>query len=142
MTEWRDKALSAGLLWARVLAGLSIAYIGYGKVFGGQIEQLIEGVRGLGFPAPVLFAWLAALSEFAGGILIAVGFGTRVAALFILVTMSVAFFGAHATDPFHVKIPAYLYGVIAGTLILTGAGRFSVDSLVCCRKAGNEERRP
>jgi putative oxidoreductase len=132
---WREKSLSAGLLWLRILAGLSIARIGYGKIFEGQLSQLISGLTAMGFPAPTLFGWLAALSEFAGGICIALGFGTRVAALFFFVTMNVAFWKAHAADPFAVKMPAYLYGTIAGALILTGAGRFSLDALFCCRKA-------
>lgn len=131
MKDCRTPARDAGLLWLRIMMGLTIAWIGYGKVFGGAVTQLTEGVRALGFPAPALFAWLAALSEFAGGLLIALGLGTRVAAVFVFITMSVAFFGAHAADPFHVKLPAYLYGIIAVALVLTGAGRFSLDALWC-----------
>jgi len=136
---WRSKSLSAGLLWLRVLMGLAIAYHGYGKVFGGHIVPLTEGLTKMGFPLPSLFAWLAALSEFAGGLLIAFGFGTRIAALFVFVTMAVAFFVAHAKDPFQVKELAYLYGVVAGALILTGGGRFSIDRLCCCKEDKSSE---
>ncbi|MFA5117430.1 MAG: DoxX family protein [Candidatus Omnitrophota bacterium] len=128
---WKDKALDAGLLWMRILMGLTMANIGYAKVFKGGIAQLIPGVEALGFPAPVIFAWLAALSEFVGGLFIAVGLGTRPAAFFVFFTMCVAFFGALSNHPFQEKLPAFLYGIIAGTIMLTGAGRFSLDSLLC-----------
>lgn len=143
MKDCREKALGAGLLWLRILAGGAIAYIGYGKVFGGQIGPLTEGVKALGFPAPAFFAWLAALSEFAGGLLIMVGFGTRIAASFLFITMCVAYFGAHAKDAFPMKIPAFLFGVISGALALTGAGRYSLDHLWCrrcCKDNGECER--
>jgi putative oxidoreductase len=120
-----------GLLWLRVLMGLAMASHGYAKVFGGQVKFLIEGLPNMGFPMPVVFAWLAALSEFVGGLFIAIGLFTRVSSLFVFVTMCVAFFIAHAHDPFQVKELAYLYGAVAGAFIFTGAGRYSIDGRCC-----------
>jgi putative oxidoreductase len=137
---WRGRASSAGLLILRILMGFGIAYHGYGKVFGGQMSMMVDGLGKMGLPAPTLFAWLAALSEFAGGLLIVLGLATRVAALFVFVTMAVAFFVAHAQDPFQVKELAYLYGTIALSLILTGAGCYSFDALFCCRKGSCETK--
>jgi putative oxidoreductase len=136
--DWRDKSLSAGLLTLRVFMGLAMAHHGYGKVFGGYMPQVIEGVTGMGFPAPTLFAWLAALSEFVGGILIALGLFTRVAAFFVLVTMCVAFFVVHGQDPFQAKELAYLHGAVALSLILTGSGCYGLDSLICRKKCRHE----
>jgi putative oxidoreductase len=96
-----------GLLVLRVLMGLGIASHGYQKLFTpGILDKFTAGVERLGFPAPGFFAWLAALSEFAGGIFIALGLGTRLSALFVFFTMCVAFFRAHAADPFNLKEPA------------------------------------
>lgn len=133
MTTGKETAKNIGLLWLRVLMGLAIATHGYDKVFGGVVHQLAEGLAGLGFPIPVVFAWLASLSEFAGGLLIALGLGTRVAAVFVFVTMSVAVFIAHAKDPFQVKEMAFLFFTISGALIALGGGRFSLDALLFCR---------
>ena len=127
----REKGTNYGLLWLRVLMGLGMAYHGYGKVFGGHMEMLTEGVSKMGFPLPVLFAWAAALSEFLGGLLVIVGFQTRIAATFIFITMCVAAFGVHFHDPFNVKELALAYWTIAGTLILTGGGCYSLDSFFC-----------
>lgn len=132
MNLWREKSLDFGVLLLRVLMGLGISlFHGYGKVFGGRIEQFTEGVARMGFPMPDLFAWAAALSEFVGGILIALGLGTRIAAFFVFSTMSVAAFIRHAPDPFDVKERAFLYGTIAMATVLIGPGRFSLDYLIC-----------
>src|SRR3989338_1226728 len=123
----KEKALSVGLLWLRVLAGAGIAHHGYGKVFGGHVAGLAEGVAQMGFPMPLVFAWAAALSEFAGGILLVLGLGTRYAAFFVFCTMSVAAFIHHRMDPLQARELALAYWTISGALIMTGAGKFSVD---------------
>jgi len=120
-----------GLLFLRLIMGLSIASHGYQKVFQGQVNMLSEGLVGMGFPMPTVFAWAAALSEFLGGLFIAFGFMTRLGALFVFIVMSVAFFGAHAHDPFQVKELAFLFWGCALCLIFTGAGRYSLDSIWC-----------
>lgn len=132
MDSWRERSLNLGLLWLRVLMGLGISlFHGYGKVFGGRMEQFTEGVAKMGFPMPDAFAWTGALSEFLGGILIALGLGTRIAAFFVFSTMAVAAFIRHASDPFDVKELALLYGTIAMAIVLIGPGRFSLDHLIC-----------
>ena len=119
-----------GLLWLRILMGLGIAYHGYGKVFGGHVQGLAAGVAQMGLPFPEAFAWAAALSEFAGGLFIAAGLGTRIAAFFVFCTMSVAAFMAHAADPFKVKELALAYWTMAGALMMTGGGKFSLDARI------------
>lgn len=131
---WRTKSLHTGLVILRVLMGFAMASHGYQKVFGGQVNMLAEGLVQWGWPMPTALAWMAALAEFAGGICIALGLGTRVAAFFVFFTMCVAFFKAHGADPFHMKLAPYLYGITALSLIFTGGGRFSLDALFCCRK--------
>lgn len=113
----------------RVFAGLAMAFAhGWMKV--PPPEMFVGGVAALGFPAPALFAWMAALAEFAGGLLLAAGFLTRPAALSVAVTMAVAAFGAHAADPFARKEMALLYLFVALIFVFRGAGRLSVDRLI------------
>jgi putative oxidoreductase len=121
-----SKLQSFGLLWLRVLMGTGIAYHGYGKLFGGHMDKFREGVVALGMPAEM--AWVAALSEFLGGILVALGLGTRFAAFFVFATMSVAAFLVHAQDPLLKKELALAYWTISGALIFLGAGSFSLDA--------------
>ncbi|MBI4397002.1 MAG: DoxX family protein [Elusimicrobia bacterium] len=129
MGSWGDKLSVLGLLWIRLLMGAGIAYHGYGKVFGGRMDQFAEGVARMGFPAPEMFAWAAAVSELAGGLLIVLGFKTRAAASLVFVVMSVAAFVHHGQDPFKMKELALAYWTVSGALALTGGGRASLDEL-------------
>jgi putative oxidoreductase len=126
MGALRESLVDAGLLWLRVLTGAAMAYHGYGKVFGGHMDKMIEGVAGMGFPSPVFFAWAAAMSEFGGGILLVLGLFTRLAALFILITMGVAVFVVHGKDPFTVKELALAFFVNAGALFIMGGGKYKL----------------
>jgi len=128
MDKLKENILSMGLLWLRVLMGCGIAYHGYGKVFGGDMGGFAQGVAELGFPVPHLFAWAAALSEFLGGICIALGLFTRPAAFCVFMTMSVAAFIRLSAASFGAKELALAYWTMAGALIFMGGGKFSIDS--------------
>lgn len=113
----------------RVFAGLAMAFThGFGKI--PPPEMLVNGISSMGVPAPELFAWMAALAEFGGGILLAMGLMTRPAALFLSFTMFVAGFIVHSADPFKVKEMAFLYLVIYLIFVTRGAGRWSIDHLI------------
>jgi putative oxidoreductase len=115
-----------GLLLFRIFIGLAMGFAhGLGKI--PPNDELIGGVAALGFPIPTVFAWLAALSEFFGGLFIAIGLFTRYAASFLGFTMFVAAFLAHAQDPFQNKEMALLYLVSCLLLIFSGAGKYSLD---------------
>lgn len=125
----RTALADLALLLLRVAAGAGLA-LGHGLGKLPVSDQFVDGVADIGFPAPVVFAWAAALAESLGGLLLALGLLTRPAALFILCTMGTAFFVVHAADPFQTKEMAMLYGVIALAFLLAGAGRYSVDALL------------
>ena len=118
-----------GLLVLRLGIGLPMAFAhGTGKV--PPSDGFIEATAGMGFPAPVFFAWAAGLSELVGGLLIALGLATRPAAFFVACTMAVAFFVRHGTDPFADGEKAFLFLVAAVALLIAGAGRYAVDAVL------------
>lgn len=122
-------AANAGLALLRIFTGISLAFAhGIGKV--PPTEGLITGTANLGFPMPVVFAWAAGLSEFLGGILLALGFLTRVAGFFVAFTMLVAIVGVHGADPYQKKELAFLYFFVAAAFMLKGSGDWSVDSFL------------
>lgn len=120
------------LMISRVTTGLTMAFAhGLAKV--PPADGFIGGVSEMGFPLPGLFAWVAGLSEFLGGILLALGFLTRPAALAIGFTMVVAAFIAHAGDPFSKMEMALLYLTLCVLFLGLGGGRFSVDGWLARR---------
>jgi putative oxidoreductase len=131
MGERREQLRDVGLLF-RLGMGLGIATHGYQKLFTDRMPAFVDSVSKLGLPfgQPSTLAHLAAWSEFAGGALIVIGLLTRVSALMILGTMTVAFFVAHSGQAFGERELAFAYMVMALTLLLTGAGRFSLDAAV------------
>lgn len=122
---------SAALLVLRIAAGIIFIYHGYGKLFGDIGMANFTGmVDGLGFPAPAFFAWCAALSEFVGGIALILGAFTTVAGVLTAITMLVAFIGVKNS-----AIPAgdadLALLAISAALAMMGAGKWSVDALIC-----------
>jgi putative oxidoreductase len=138
-----NKSLSAvqgflpnlALALARVSFGLIMAF-GHGLAKFPISKQLVDGVAHLGFPSPLVFAWLAALSEFLGGIFVALGFLTRFNAAVLTFTMGVAAFLVHRQDAFATKEMALLYFVIFGLFAFLGGGQYSLDGFF---KIGNKK---
>lgn len=115
------------LLALRVVLGVIMMAHGYGKVFGGM-ERFAQNVSNLGFPT--FMAYVAAYSEFFGGLLVILGLGTRIAALFIIGVMTVAIFKVHwaqgLTGQGGFEFPLAL-GTIAFALVFLGPGPISID---------------
>ncbi len=82
-------------------------------------------------------AWTAAITEFAGGLLVALGLLCRFGALGLAVAMGVAAFlvhrGAWDARSGGMEFPAILM-CAALALVFTGPGRFSIDGMLFGRK--------
>jgi putative oxidoreductase len=121
-----------GLSLLRIFAGLSLAFAhGFGKF--PPSERFVAGVAEMGFPVPVLFSWAAGLSEGLGGVMLALGFRTRLAACFILATMFVATFIKQAGDPYLERELSLLFGAVACCFLLAGSGRLGLDGWLAAR---------
>ena len=110
----------------RIAFGLMMSLIN-GFAYLPPDTNFIGMVRTLGFPAAEIFAWMALLSEFIGGLLVAAGLMTRPASLLIAFTMMTAVFGQHAKDPWSAKQLPFIYLLLAILFTCRGAGGFSVD---------------
>lgn len=128
-TDVPGVAANLGLLIGRLGWGLMLGLMhGLGKL--PPSEGFVGGVAELGFPAPALFAWAAALAEFGGSLLVAAGLMTRPAALAVTFTMFVAAFLRHGADPMDKKELALAYMAFGLLYLFVGAGRYSLDWLI------------
>src|ERR671939_37463 len=82
-----------GLLVLRLTGLLLAVGHGWGKIQnpGGMAPMLGQ----MGMPAPTLLSWLAAIGEFGGGVLLALGLLTRFGAFLVVCVMVVALTQAH-----------------------------------------------
>lgn len=80
--------------------------------------------------APVFFAWMGAFSEAVGGILLAFGLKTRIAAFLIMCTMLVAIFMQKWGNGTWGMLPAMSFLWIAVYNLYFGSGRFGLDYLI------------
>jgi putative oxidoreductase len=96
---------------------------------GGEIQ--FGNPIGLG---PTISLILVVFSEVFCSILIAIGLGTRLATIPLMITMLVAAFIAHGPDPFGRKESALLYFLFYLTLFVIGSRKYSIDYLISSYK--------
>jgi putative oxidoreductase len=130
--------LSSGLLIGRVIIGPVMAAHGAQKLFGWFGGYGIAGTGGffesLGFRPGRLFATLAGLAEFSGGVLTALGFLGPVGQALMISVMIVAAVTVHWSNGLFatsngLEVPL-LYIAGAFMIALAGPGLFSLDALL------------
>ncbi len=103
-------------------------------LFGGKgLAGTTQMMQGLGLHPAEVWAVIAALGEFVGGLLLVAGLFTPVGALLIIGTMLVAIAKVHWNKGFWnavggIEFPLVLLA-IAVVLGLTGAGAYSLDTI-------------
>ena len=122
----------SSVLLRLALAGILIFH-GQSKVFG--LEQTASFLGNIGFPAPLLFAVIAASIEFFGGILLLLGLLTRLAALlvaleFIVVILLKIFPSLIQVDSYGKIEYDILVLAVALTLLFIGSTKLSLERLI------------
>ena len=120
-----------------------ILRLGFGlyMLFGHGLGKLMKLLSGeeiqffsfLGLPANISLG-LAVFAEFIACIFIIIGYKTRLAALPLIITMLVAAFVVHGSDPWFMygteggsKEPAIIYLIGFLAIYCLGSGKYSVD---------------
>lgn len=130
-----DKIAWLGPLAVRVVVGLAFAFNGWGKLH--SLDDITAFFTQLHIPAPAIQAAFVSTVEFAGGIALVLGLGTRIASALLVGVMAVAFYTAklpdlHGLDGFKEAMGTIelTYLAIFVWLVVRGAGAASVDHLV------------
>ena len=128
-TGTREESLNILILVLRITVAAFMITHGLPKfqrlLAGGEIQ--FGDPIGLG---PTLSLILTVFAEFFCPIFIALGLGTRLAAVPLVITMGVAAFIAHGGDPFQRKELALLYLLFFLALLVIGSRKYSLDYLL------------
>jgi len=121
----------------RIAAGLLLLPHGAQKLFGWFGGYGIEATgqffsAKLGLPASL--ALLAGLIEFFGGLMLAAGLATRLAAALVVGLMAVAVLRVHLGAGFFWTSGGFEYplfwGIVVFAFVIRGGGRYSLDALI------------
>ena len=143
------KGIRNNIMWSTYLLFIRL-WLGYAMVTGGQSVLTVFSVdreffedwfgRELGFPAPLLMAFLAKGTEFTGGIFVCLGIFTRISSSLIAFVMLIATLVANIDyqmqehllkeDAF-VTISCFLFACL---LTINGAGIYSLDNIIFRKK--------
>ena len=103
------------------------------------IESVAEWFGSMGIPAPLLNAYMAASTEMAGVVLLTLGLATRFISVPLMIVMLVAIKTVHLENGYECgkngfEVPFYYFFMLF-SLVVTGAGAFSLDHLIARKRA-------
>jgi putative oxidoreductase len=140
--RYLDRLQPLALLIMRLTLGAIMTAHGYHKVFGG-LHNFTYMVGNMGLPA--WLGYVAAFTELFGGLLILLGFFTRLAAFALCVDLAVAIWKVHlhnglmgAPDRPGFEFPLSV-ATLAFALIFFGAGPIALDHIL--RGGGSGSKR-
>lgn len=133
-----DRLVPAGYALARVWFALLILPSGYEKVFNDGAARIAAGnVLKTGFHPPLFWAWVVALLEFFGMMLLAAGLVTRPIAFMFSIQLAVIVLTIQWANGYFwtsrgIEFALALF-LVCCAFVIGGGGRYSVD-----RKLGRE----
>ncbi len=118
-------------LVVRVVVGLLMIHNGFSKLADVQ-GFATNVVKLIGLPYPVFFTYCAAYTEIISSILLALGLLTRLNAVALLFTMSIAVYFHLKGEGFHIAPveTASLYSLIYLLFAVGGGGVFALDAVL------------
>jgi putative oxidoreductase len=138
LLNWLQSPL---LLAIRLYWGWQFAQDGFGKIT--HLAKVTQFFSSLGLPAPWLTALVVGLIELFGGVLFALGLGSRIVSLVLFFNMTIAYlsvpddrtnFSHILSNPsdFYGATP-YTYWFAALLILILGPGVFAIDWLIARR---------
>ncbi|TVR17893.1 MAG: DoxX family protein [Balneolaceae bacterium] len=125
MTQLNSRNSDFALLLLRVGVGVIFIIAGWGKLTG--IEGTQQFFGNIGIPLPAIMAWVVAIVEFFGGILVLFGAYAKIPYLLLAITMAVALFTTKLGGEFSAARLDIMLLLTTLALFFLGSGAYSVD---------------
>jgi putative oxidoreductase len=123
-----------GYAFMRFCVGAIIVPHGYTKLFQGAVGGAAGMIAKLGLEPSVGWAYFVGVVEFVGGIFLAIGLLTRLAAAALVVEFAVIVFAIKFASGFFAFRNGFEFELLLGLLCLgiffKGGGKFSVDRAI------------
>lgn len=129
-----DTVLNGLILVIRLFVGISMLTHGLPKLEKLIANDKIEFMNFLGLGSAISLV-LVVFAEFLCSVFIMLGFLTRFATIPLMVTMLIAFFVVHGSDPYATKELSLVYFFFYLTIFVLGSGKFSLDWLFSKKEA-------
>ena len=138
--------MDLALLVLRLVVGLTFAAHGAQKLFGAFGGHGIDGSAGffeqIGLRPGKLHAWTAAITEFGGGLAIALGIVTPVPAAALIAVMTAAVITVHLKNGFFAANQGYEFNLALAAAVFAlagiGAGGWSLDAALNISMTGTD----
>ena len=117
-------------LWLRVISGVALMVHGWPKIM--NPTGAADMVAGLGFAPGWLWSILLSVTEFAGGLMLAIGLFTRIAAggTTIILLVTIYFHWVVLGQGYGGAELSLIWSAVTLTFLAKGGGRYSVDRLI------------
>lgn len=123
--------INLGLLLFRVVLGIAFIFHGWSKVGDMQGALMMLG----SFGVPAWLAYIAAYTEFLGGVALIFGIATRFAGIMLTIFMVVAIYLVHLSKGYSMMNGGYEYQLLllSGVIFigLVGPGKYSLHHSFC-----------
>jgi len=133
-----SSTIDRGLLLIRLALGLVFTLHGWMKLTVLGVTGTAGFLGQLGVPLPGVNAVVLIALELVGGLMLALGAGTRVVGALLAFSMFVATVAAHGANGFYLP-SGYEFTLtltmVTLAIVLTGAGRYSLDARLFRRQA-------
>ena len=128
LLSYQPLSIDLAALLLRLIFGGLFVYYGYNKLiaYDSMLAQFPDLI-GIGSKTSLI---LVIFAEFFCGFFVLIGLLTRLTVIPIFITMVVAYFIAHANDPFQNKGLPFVFLLLSVVIFVIGSGRFSADKLI------------
>lgn len=122
------EANNTGFAILRIITGLLMSYHGLEIFQSAQMQEYAswDAIRNMPFPA--FWAYLGKGTELVGGILLTLGFMTRIAAILLTLTMLFICFKIGNGKFWYEDQHPFLFALLSMIYFFTGPGKWSMDS--------------